>query len=53
MADSFARVKHIYGSEADFQANDIVLLAGEIAFTDVNGIILGKVGNGTSSWSAH
>ena len=52
MADSFARVKHIYGSEADFQNNDIVLLAGEIAFTDVNGIILGKVGDGTSLWSA-
>ena len=51
MADSFARVKHIYGSEADFQNNDIVLLAGEIAFTDVNGIILGKVGDGTSLWS--
>ena len=51
MAESFARVKCIFGSEADWAANDIVLLAGEIAFADVGGDILGKVGDGTSLWS--
>ena len=51
MAESFARVKCIFGSEADWVANDIVLLAGEIAFADVSGDILGKVGDGTSLWS--
>ena len=52
MPDIFARVKHIYGSEADWAANDIVLLAGEIAFANVGGSIQGKVGNGVDTWSA-
>jgi hypothetical protein len=51
MADTFARVKHIYGTEADWAANDIVLLAGEIGFADVSGVILGKIGDGTSLFS--
>ena len=52
MADIYARVMNIYGSEADWSSNDIVLLQGEIGFANVGGIILGKVGDGVSAWSA-
>ena len=51
MPDIFARTKHIFGTEADWAANDIVLLAGEIGFADVSGTVLGKIGDGTSLFS--
>ena len=51
MADIFARTMNILGSEADWASNDIVILQGEIAFADVGGVILGKVGDGVSTWS--
>ena len=51
MADTYARVMNILGSEADWASNDIVILAGEIAFATVGGNVLGKIGDGTSLWS--
>mgnify|MGYP000054494210 CR=1 FL=1 len=51
MADIFARVMNLFGSEADYTTEDPVILLGEIAFADVNGAILGKVGDGVKKWS--
>ena len=51
MADIFARVMNMFGSEADYVTEDPVILLGEIAFADVNGAILGKVGDGVKKWS--
>jgi hypothetical protein len=53
LADTFARMRQIVGSTADWAANNIVLGSGEIGIERVSGSdIRLKVGNGTDTWSA-
>ncbi|MGA1373079.1 MAG: hypothetical protein ACO3Z6_15945 [Pseudomonadales bacterium] len=53
MADTFARMRQIVGSTADWAANNIVLGSGEIGIERVSATdIRIKVGDGTSTWSA-
>ena len=52
MSDIFYRTKNIFGSEADWASNDIVIAQGELAFCLFpNGDIQGKVGDGSSLFS--
>lgn len=52
MADTFARMRQIVGSTADWAANDIVLGSGEIGVERISGSdVRLKVGNGTDTWS--
>ncbi len=52
MADTFARMRQIVGSTADWAANNIVLGSGEIGIERVSSTdIRIKVGDGTSTWS--
>lgn len=52
MADTFARMRQIAGSTAEWTANDIVLGDGEIGVVrfGVNDVRI-KIGNGTAKWS--
>lgn len=53
MADTFARMRQIVGSTADWAANDIVLGSGEIGIERVSSSdIRIKVGDGATAWSA-
>ena len=53
MADTFARMRQIVGSTADWTANNIVLGSGEIGIEQVSATdIRIKVGDGTLTWSA-
>jgi hypothetical protein len=53
LADTFARMRQIVGSTADWAANNIVLGSGEIGIERVSSSdIRIKVGDGTSTWSA-
>ena len=53
MADIFARMRGLIGTTADWAANNIVLLNGEVGAEVVSGTETRlKVGNGTSTWSA-
>ena len=53
MADTFARMRQIVGTTADWAANNIVLGSGEIGIERVSGSdIRIKVGDGTATWSA-
>ena len=53
MADTYARMRQIVGSTADWAANDIVLGSGEIGIERVSGSdIRIKVGDGSTEWSA-
>lgn len=53
MADTYARMRQIVGSTADWAANNIVLGSGEIGIERVSGSdVRLKVGNGTDTWSA-
>jgi hypothetical protein len=53
LADTYARMRQIVGSTADWAANNIVLGSGEIGIERVSGSdIRLKVGNGTDTWSA-
>ena len=52
MATEFARMRQIYGTTADFAANDLVLLAGELALElTVDGNVWAKVGDGVLTFS--
>ena len=52
MADTFARMRQIVGTSADWAANDIVLGSGEIGVERVSGSdIRLKVGDGTTVYS--
>ena len=51
--DTFARMRQLIGTTADWAANNIVLGSGEIGVEVVSSTdIRLKVGNGTSTWSA-
>jgi len=53
LADTFARMRQIVGSTADWAANNIVLGSGEIGIERVSGSdIRIKVGDGATAWSA-
>lgn len=53
MADTYARVRHIVGSTADWTANNIVLGSGEIGVERVSASdIRIKVGDGTTAWAS-
>jgi hypothetical protein len=53
LADTFARMRGIIGTTADWAANNIVLLNGELGAEFVSGTETRlKVGNGTATWSA-
>jgi len=53
LADIFARQRAIIGTTADWAANNIVLLNGEIGIEVVSSTVTRlKAGNGTSTWSA-
>jgi hypothetical protein len=52
MATEFARMNSIYGTTADWQANDIILGQGEIALElQVGGDVWAKAGDGVSTYS--
>lgn len=52
MADTFARMRQIAGSTAEWAANDIVLGDGEVGVERIGfGDIRIKIGNGTAKWS--
>ena len=52
MATELARMRQIIGTTADWAANDIVILQGEIALeVRDDGFIWGKVGDGVSTYS--
>lgn len=53
MADTFARMRQLVGTTADWAANNIVLGSGEMGIERVSSTdIRIKVGDGTSTWSA-
>jgi hypothetical protein len=52
MATELKRMSQIYGTEADWSANDIVLSQGEIGITIINGVPKMKVGDGVSTFSS-
>lgn len=53
MADTYARVRHVVGSSADWTANNIVLGSGEIGVERVSASdIRIKVGDGTTAWAS-
>lgn len=53
MADTYARVRHIVGSSADWSANNIVLGSGEVGIERVSSTdIRLKVGDGTTAWAS-
>lgn len=53
MATELARMKQLLGTTADYAASDVILLAGEIGLEIlISGLISGKVGDGSSTYSA-
>lgn len=52
MVDSFARMRQLVGTTAEWAANDIVLKEGEIGVERIGvGDVRSKCGNGTLKWS--
>jgi hypothetical protein len=52
MATEFARMAQIYGTSADWDANDIILLNGEIGLElTLSGVVFAKAGDGVSTYS--
>ena len=52
MVDSFARMRQLVGTTAEWAANDIILKEGEIAVERIGvGDVRAKCGNGTLKWS--
>jgi hypothetical protein len=52
MATEFARMGQLLATTADWAANDIVLIDGEIGFElRTDGVVVGKVGDGVSTYS--
>ncbi len=52
MVDSFARMRQLVGTTAEWSANDIVLKEGEIGVERIGvGDVRAKCGNGTLKWS--
>lgn len=52
MATELKRMQQLFGSTADWAANNLVLLSGEMGFEDTGSEIKGKIGDGVSAWSA-